>query len=296
MSSERVNSEAASSEPAKTPPSQWSPGSLGFSPNFVKLTPALIGFGVYSLFVSGVDWYTEGKITLSSNFHTLIGLILGLLLVFRTNTAYDRWWEGRKLWGQLVNDSRNFAVKIAACVRAEPRDKIEVAARLSAFALALKLHLRGGVKLQQLPTFEHSTDNPTHVPAYIVARIYDRLERWRHAEQLGGFELLFLDRHAAALLDICGACERIKKTPISRGYRRFILQSIWVYLATLPWGLVDFLGWWTAPVTVVVAYMMLGIEVLAEHAEDPFGTDADDLPLDDICATIDRSMHEIVDW
>lgn len=296
MSSNPASSNPADSARAKDLPPKLFSGLFSFSPNFVKLLPVLFGIGVYSLFVSGVDSYTGGAITLTASFHTLIGLILGLLLVFRTNTAYDRWWEGRKLWGQLVNDSRNFAVKIATCVRAEPRDKIEVAARLSAFATALKLHLRGGVKLQQLPTFEHSTDDPTHVPAYIVARIYDRLERWRHAEQLGGFELLFLDRHAAALLDICGACERIKKTPISGGYRRFILQSIWVYLATLPWGLVDYLGWWTAPVTMVVAYMMLGIEVLAEHAEDPFGNDADDLPLDDICATIDRSMHEIVDW
>jgi putative membrane protein len=263
--------------------------------NFKKMSPMLAGIGVYCLVVSGVDHYTGGAIHLTAGFHTLIGLMLGLLLVFRTNTAYDRWWEGRKLWGQLVNDCRNFAVKIAACVRAEQRDKIEIADRLSAFAFALKDHLRGGVKLQSLETFEHDEEQPEHVPSYIVARIYDRLERWRLSDQLGGFELLFLDRHAAALLDICGGCERILKTPISRGYRRFILQSIWVYIVTLPWGIVDDIGWWTAPVTIVVAYLLVGIEVLAEQAEDPFGTDIDDLPLDDICATIDRNLQEIVE-
>lgn len=263
--------------------------------NFTKTMPALIGVGLYCLFVSLIDDRTGGAIHLTPSFHTLIGLMLGLLLVFRTNTAYDRWWEGRKLWGQLVNDCRNFAVKIETCVRAEQRDKIEVADRLSAFAVALKQHLRGGVKLQDLPPFADDREQPAHVPSYIVARIYDRLERWRLAEQLGGFELLFLDRHAAALLDICGACERILKTPISRGYRRFILQSIWVYILTLPWGLVDYLEWWTAPVTMLVAYLMVGIEVLAEQAEDPFGTDQDDLPLDDICATIDRNLKEIVE-
>ncbi|MCE9603459.1 MAG: hypothetical protein K8U03_00995 [Planctomycetia bacterium] len=261
-----------------------------------KTVPVVIGIGLYCLVVSGIDQITGGAIHLTPAFHTLLGLILGLLLVFRTNTAYDRWWEGRKLWGQLVNETRNFAVKIATCVRAEPRDKIEIAERLSAFAFALKDHLRGGVRLQDLPTFHDSTEQPKHVPSFIVARIYDRLERWRHSEQLGGFELLFLDRHAAALLEICGSCERIHKTPISGGYRRFIMQSIWVYVLTLPWGLVDTLEWWTAPVTMLVAYLMVGIEVLAEEAEDPFGTDGDDLPLDELCATIDRSLHEIVDW
>lgn len=263
--------------------------------NFKKMLPALVGIGLYCLGVSWFDQYSGGAIKLTASFHTLIGLMLGLLLVFRTNTAYDRWWEGRKLWGQLVNDSRNFAIKIATCVRAEQRDKLEIADRLSAFAYALKEHLRGGVKLQTLPTFEHDEEQPKHVPAYIVSRIYDRLERWRLAEQLGGFELLFLDRHAAALMDICGACERILKTPIAGGYRRFILQSIWVYIVTLPWGIVDDLQWWTAPVTMVVAYLMVGIEVLAEQAEEPFGTDPDDLPLDDICATIDRNLDEIVE-
>lgn len=263
--------------------------------NFLKLLPFLLGIGLYSLLVAWLDVVTVESIKLSANFHTLIGLMLGLLLVFRTNTAYDRWWEGRKLWGQLVNDSRNFAIKIATCVRAEQRDKIEIADRLSDFAVALKEHLRGGVKLQDLPSFADDQEQPKHVPSYIVARIYDRLERWRLAEQLGGFELLFLDRHAAALMDICGACERILKTPIAGGYRRFILQSIWVYVLTLPWGLVDSLGWWTAPITMVVAYLMVGIEVLAEQAEEPFGTDPDDLPLDDICATIDRNLQEIVE-
>jgi len=263
--------------------------------NLRKTLPMVLGVGLYGLVVSLVDALTKDSIRLTSNFHALIGLMLGLLLVFRTNTAYDRWWEGRKLWGQLVNESRNFAVKIETCVRAEQRDKIELADRLSAFAVALKEHLRGGCKLQDLAPFRDSTDHPKHVPAYIVARIYDRLERWRLAEQLGGFELLFLDRHAAALLDVCGACERILKTPISGGYRRFIQQSIGVYVLTLPWGLVDTVGWWTAPVTMVVAYMMIGIEVLAEQAEDPFGTDPDDLPLDAICATIDRSLDEIIE-
>ena len=264
-----------------------------FTSNLGRTVTWVAGLALYSWSVALFDQKVR-ELHLTATFHTLLGLMLGTLLVFRTNTAYVRWWEGRKLWGQLVNESRNFAVKIAACVRAEPRDKTAIAERLSAFAFALRDHLRGGCKLQQVPGYADSKDAPDHVPSYIAKQIYERLERWRQAEQLGGFELLFLDRHASALLDICGGCERIRKTPIARGYRRFIRQAIGVYLVTLPWGIVDLLGYWVAPIVLVVSYLMIGIEVLAEDIEEPFGTDPDDLPLDDICRTIDHSVREIV--
>lgn len=258
---------------------------------FVWLVPLTL----YAAAVAVLDWfYGYDLIRLSAGFHTLLGLVLGMLLVFRTNTANDRWWEGRKLWGQLVNDSRNLAIKIQTCVQAEPNEKLEVARQLSAFAVALKEHLRGGLRLRDLPPFADATDRPQHVPQYIARTIYDRLERWRRADQLGGFELLFLDEHAAALMNVCGGCERIRKTPIARSYRTFIRQSIAMYLATLPWGVVDLLHWWTIPVTMVVGYFMVGVEVIAEDVEEPFGTGDDDLQLDAICATIDGSVTEIV--
>jgi putative membrane protein len=249
----------------------------------------------YAAAVVALDVAFGGDVVrITAGFHTLLGLVLGLLLVFRTNTAYDRWWEGRKLWGQLVNDTRNLAIKIQTCVQAEQREKQELAVRLAAFSVALKEHLRSGLKLKSLPAFAATTDDPVHVPAYIAETIYERIERWRQSDQVGGFELLFLDRHAAALMDICGGCERIKKTPIAGSYRTFIRQSIAIYLVTLPWGVLDLLGWWTVPVTLIVGYFMIGIEVLAEDVEEPFGTGDDDLQLDAICETIDRSIREIV--
>jgi ion channel-forming bestrophin family protein len=251
---------------------------------------------LYAAGVAGLDaMYEYRLIIITPTFHTLLGALLGLLLVFRTNTAYDRWWEGRKLWGQLVNECRNFAVKIETCVRAEPRDKGELANRLWAFSVALKQHLRGVARLAELPTFEGDPANPGHVPAYVVARIYDRLERWRQADQLGGFELLFLDRHAAALLDVCGGCERIRNTPIAPSYRRFIRHAIGIYLITLPWGLVDQFHWWLIPISALVGYLMIGVEVLAEDVEEPFGTGPDDLKLDELCDSIGRSVNEIVE-
>ncbi|MDX1944512.1 MAG: bestrophin family ion channel [Pirellulaceae bacterium] len=265
-------------------------------PIFGRIWMIVASLGIYSGIVLLVDsYYLHHVKTISSELHGVLGLILGLLLVFRTNTSYDRWWEGRKLWGQLVNDSRNLAIKVQTCVRAASAEKHQLGRWLIDFALALKGHLRGGLPLQKLPGFEDATEQPKHVPAYVAGRIYDQLERWRQANQLGGFELWFLDQHAGALMNVCGACERIQKTPISISYRWFIRQSIGIYLITLPWGLLDTFGNWTIPAMVLLSYFMIGVELIAEEIEDPFGQDADDLMLDDICLAIEKSVREIMD-
>jgi len=231
---------------------------------------------------------------IGAGFHGFLGLVLGLLLVFRTNTSYERWWEGRKLWGQLVNESRNLAIKVRTCVHASPADLQQLGAWLVAFAYGLKGHLRGGVKLTQLPGFHNECQDPPHVPAFISARIYEQFEAWRRENKVGGFELLFLDDHAAALMNICGACERIQKSPISPSYRLFIRQLIGIYLLTLPWGLVDTLGYWAVAGVAMLSYFMIGLELIAEEIEDPFGDSEDDLKLGDLCATIQHSVIGIL--
>ncbi len=249
----------------------------------------------YAAFVCWIEYtFFDEFVELGSQLFAVMGLVLGTLLVFRTNTSYDRWWEGRKLWGQLVNDSRNLAIKVETCVQAEEAEKDQLGQWLIDFAYALKGHLRGGIQLAELPGFEANTDRPKHVPAYLSEKIYDQLERWRQAEQIGGFELLFLDQHATSLMNVCGACERIQKSPISISYRWFIRQSIAIYLITLPWGLVKDFDWWTIPVMALITYFMLGVEMIAEEIEDPFGDHEDDLKLDEICHVIERSVREIM--
>jgi putative membrane protein len=267
------------------------------TPIFGRIWAVVAALAVYGVVVILLDSHFDIPITsVGAQFHGILGLVLGTLLVFRTNTSYDRWWEGRKLWGQLINDSRNLAIKVQTCVRAAPEDKLRLGRWLSNFAYALKGHLRGGVKLAELPGFaemkiEHE---PPHVPAYVAGRIYEQFEEWRQGDQLGGFELLFLDQHAAQLMNICGACERIQKSPISVSYRWFIRQSIAIYLLTLPWGLVATFGWWTDPAVAMLGYFMVGVEMIAEQIEDPFGVSEDDLMLDDLCHSIERSVTEML--
>jgi putative membrane protein len=267
------------------------------TPIFGRIWATVAALAAYAAVVVLIDSYFDVYITSAgAPFHGFLGLVLGTLLVFRTNTSYDRWWEGRKLWGQLVNDSRNLAIKVETCVRADPVEKRRLGRWMSDFAFALKGHLRGGVRLADLPGFAAAKvqAEPAHVPAYITARIYEQFEAWRQSDQLGGFELLFLDEHAASLMSICGACERIQKSPISLSYRGFIRQSIAIYLLTLPLGLVQSFGWWTVVAVAMLGYFMIGLEMIAEQIEDPFGVSEDDLMLDEICQTIDRSIFAIL--
>jgi ion channel-forming bestrophin family protein len=267
------------------------------TPIFGRIWVTVAVLAVYAGIVEIIGTYVTLKVTtVGAQFQGFLGLVLGMLLVFRTNTSYERWWEGRKLWGQLVNDIRNLAIKVQTCVRADAEDKQRVGRWLCDFAFALKGHLRGGVKLTDLPGFAAATavPQPEHVPAYISSRMYEQFEDWRQKDQLGGFELLFLDQHAASLMNVCGACERIQKSPISLSYRWFIRQSIAIYMLALPWGLMQSFGWWTVPTVAMLGYFMIGVEMIAEAIEDPFGVDEDDLMLDELCRSIERSVSGIL--
>jgi putative membrane protein len=265
------------------------------TPIFGRIWVTVAALTGYAALVVLFDRYLLTHVeTVRPEFHGFLGLILGTLLVFRTNTSYDRWWEGRKLWGQLVNDSRNLAIKVQTCVRASEDEKRRLGSWLCDFAWALKGHLQSGVRLSDLSGFKTDTAHPNHVPSYISGRIYDQFEAWRQNDQLGGFELLFLDQHASSLMNICGACERIQKSPISVSYRWFIRQSIALYLLTLPWGLVESFRWWDVPATALLGYFMIGVEMIAEEIEDPFGESEDDLRLDDLCKSIERSVNSIL--
>ncbi len=116
---------------------------------------------------------------------------------------------------------------------------------------------------------------------------------WKASGAIDGDELRVIDAEALRLMDICGACERIQKTRIIRSYRVFARQVVLLFLLTLPWGIVEDFGWWTIPLTAMTAYFMLGLEVVAEHVEEPFGYDDDDLDLEGMCRTIDHSVNEI---
>lgn len=253
---------------------------------------------VYSLSVQWIDDHGfPAKKLLEADAALLTSVIMGILLVFRTNSAYDRWWEGRKLWGSLVNELRNFSIKAREYANLDERESAALAALMIGFAHGLKDHLRGTENMALIPqTSRVEKQNVSHLPLAISQLIYRSLHQWRIDGRVTEIEMLQLDRHARALMDICGGCERIRKSPIAGSYKLILWLGMTLYFVILPWLLVPTVDNFTVYMVTVGAYFVLSLEFLAEEVEEPFGSQANDLPLDDICKTIEDSMVDVLNY
>lgn len=230
------------------------------------------------------------------SFYSLLGFVISLLLVFRTNTAYDRWWEGRKQWGALVNDSRNMAVKITAMELDEETNNF-FARHITNFPKVCKEHLREGVDysiLNLLPEERTFLESVEHIPSGVVELIYSKLYQLRKAGKMSEEDILRLDRNLNGFLDCIGACERIRNTPIPYSYSMFFKKFIFVYVVTLPLAFVTNFSYFSALMATFMFYVLVSLEVLAEEIEDPFGTDENDLPTDQMATSIEGIVSTIL--
>lgn len=219
---------------------------------------------------------------------------MGLLLVFRTNSAYERWWEARKLWGQLVNDIRNLSIKTKQYVPQHDPRRNQIALFLIQYPQVLRDHLRGHLKVKAIEKDGAEIVSFGHVPMQVADTIYRRIAEWYKEGVIDGFTMMQMDVHARAMMDICGSCERILKSPIAGSYKFMIWAGITIYLALLPWLLVPIFDTFAILLVIISAYFVLGIEILAEEIERPFGLGANDLPLDAICLTIRDSVQSLL--
>ncbi|TAD77158.1 MAG: hypothetical protein EA001_11145 [Oscillatoriales cyanobacterium] len=229
-------------------------------------------------------------------------LVLGLLLVFRTNTAYDRFWEGRKLWGSITNTSRNLGRQIWVAVHESTpsvREQKVVALKLiAAFAGATKQHLRSAPVMEEvgdlvpLDLHDHLA-LANHGPLEISVRIATFLEDQRDRGNLTQYQLASLHGLLDLLVDALGGCERILRTPMPFAYAIHLRQLLLLYCLILPFELVAKVGPWTAMLVTIISFTLFGIEEIGEEIENPFGTDPNDLPLDLICRTIRQNMQDL---
>jgi putative membrane protein len=222
-------------------------------------------------------------------------LILGLLMSFRNGAAYARWWEGRSLWGKLVNDSRNLAAKCSAFVPAEALKSSRFAENLIGFADSLRLHLRDeNPKLSALRGFENDYDDPKHVPLYLVRRLFDITADWRRAGHIDHTILRNLDPQMSGLLDVAGGCEKIRYTPLSPTYTALLRTGLVLNVLAAPFLAVPEIGYWGLPIFVLVCIFLFGVELIDSIVEEPFGHDGDDLDLDRYCQTIRDSVNACI--
>lgn len=269
-----------------------------------KLAPSLLGMTAYCSLVAYVvtEYLHPGPDSDLKNIsimHSLLGFVISLLLVFRTNTAYDRWWEGRKAWGSLTNNSRNLALKLAHIL--EPTDEESrryFRAMIPNYAFALKNHLRGKAlptEWETCPGFDPvDVDLAKHQPNQIAMRLFGKMDELYKRGTIRPEHILVLNTEFSTFTEVCGICERIHSTPIPFSYSTFLKKFIAIYCTTLPLAYVLSLHYWVVPIVLIVFYVLASLELIAEEIEDPFGTDANDLPTDRLSHNIRKAVGELL--
>jgi putative membrane protein len=233
---------------------------------------------------------------------SLIGIALAVFLGFRNNASYDRWWEARKLWGQLLNESRSLTRQVFTLPsRPLPKEDLEAfLAALCALPHALRHQLRKSDPHDDLaarlpaPLFERVIAS-----RYKPATLLLYLGEWvQHQAQAGAIEpmaVLALDRNLNGLSDVIGGCERIVSTPLPFAYSVMIHRTVYFFCASLPFGLVDSIGVFTPVFAVFVAYTFMAHEAIASQLEEPFGTDDNDLALNTMSTMIEDALRDLHD-
>ncbi len=270
------------------------------SETFQKLLPMMLLIAIYTWVVvyaefEWLHWDQDPFVKHLTTVQTLLGFVLSLLLVFRTNTAYDRWWEGRKLWGNLVNNSRTLSLKLNAIIPTDDTAQREYFQKgISLYAHALKQHLRSKEMEIELDENWKEVLGQHHLPNQIAKRMIQRVFDLHKSNIINGHELQSLQTELNEFQNICGGCERIRNTPIPFSYNVFVKKFIFFYVMTLPVGYAVELHWLCIGLSCIVFYALASLEVIAEEIEDPFGNDSNDIPTDKICETIGNNCKQIL--
>lgn len=259
-----------------------------------------------AIFSAGIAYYELEYLNLSQKswvgnitvVHSLLGFALSLLLVFRTNTTYDRWWEARKQWGTLTNISRNFAVKLNAMLDESDKNSRQFFRKIiPMYSHSLFSFLRSDYTTFMLDESEHpelELETHKHGPNQIASLLFKKVNTLYKEGKISGEQLIILNNEIQDFTNVCGACERIKNTPIPQSYTSFLKKFIVIYVATLPIGYVFSIGYFVILAVPFIFYVLASLELIAESIEDPFGTDADDLPIEKISENIKKHVQEIL--
>jgi putative membrane protein len=267
-----------------------------------EVLPRSLMCGLFGIFIYILYLY-KVPVSLPILGTVIPNIVLGLLLVFRTNTAYERFWEGRKAWGVMVNTVRNLSRQILVAIAEKDvndrRAKIAAVKLLPAFAIALKLHLRSepinaelqanlaSEQFERLKTMNHPT---LEIAFWVSSYLQDQTRQ----QKLDRFQLNDMIQLLHQMIDVVGICERILKTPIPLAYSIHLKQLLLIYCLSLPFQMVAQLQWMTAPIVSLISFTLLGIEEIGIQIEDPFGHDPNDLPLDNICRTMMRNIEDLI--
>lgn len=277
-------------------PHQWGHHFFDLKGSMVReIVGRLLVVTLWATGVVAIHHYVQ-PVGIPNIMHGLVGVALGLLLVFRTNSSYDRFWEGRKLWGGIVNETRNLARASSVFLRErDPALYRTLVQWTVVFPYAAASGLRGdkdlGPIIAQLPSEEvRQVGTAQHVALAVSQRMSEALAEGRRRGHYNEYTQMALDQNVQQLIDYLGGCERIHKTPMPFAYMVHLRRALVIYCGSLPFALVESFGWGAAVATFFLSYVFFGIEEIGVEIEDPFGTDENDLPLDRICGVIQANL------
>lgn len=279
---------------------------------FRQLIPLMIAVSVYSGIITYLELHTflntdARELTRSiSTVFSILGFTLSLMLVFRTNSAYDRWWEGRKLWGDLTNSSRILANHVLGILPHEKRDiKARIAALMASFGYALRFHLKGEKMTSShllnelddvyLKQFIHKIEEAQHQPLVIYKELVQLFYQLKSEGLISDQDMYIIKSDLNKLMEVCGACERIKTTPIPFSYSAFLKKFIFFYVMLFPLIYAMHMSYFIIPVTVFILYVLSSIELIAEEIENPFDDAPNDLPTFKMAKNIALNVRMILD-
>jgi putative membrane protein len=201
--------------------------------------------------------------------------------------------------GALVNETRSLAIKLNAFIPpADAESREFFAGTITNYVFSVKDHLRGGANPEHLEETDglsrQELSRAAHIPNRIAASLFMRCSQLYADGRLSGDQLLILDKEIKAFTDMVGACERIKNTPIPYSYSIFMKKFIFIFTMSMPMGFITTFAYWDVPVVMFVFYVLVSLELIAEEIEDPFGKDANDLPMDEIAVRIRLNVRELL--
>jgi putative membrane protein len=260
-------------------------------------------FGSFALLITALHHSKRFNYELHTNVgpHEIAGAALGLLLVLRTNAGYDRWWEGRRLWGGIVNQTRNLTIGALSYGPADRAWREQIVRWTAAFAHATRLGLRdqrqssslegllGCEAAKSLLSCHHM---PNAVAVHLGTLLRDAIDNFG----MSPLAYHHLENQRAILIDHMGACERIRSSPLPLAYRIEIRRFLVLFLITLPFAILDEAGWFTPIAVMLVAAPILSLDKIGTELQFPFSvTSLNHLPLDQLCLKIETDLLALLD-
>jgi putative membrane protein len=268
-------------------------------PKLLSRLLLLFALSVIVVFAKGILFHY--KIPLNPAPFTLFGIALALFLGFRNNASYDRFWEARKLWGALLNDTRSLARQAIGLSGYLP-NSIEIGTfvnYLVAFTYALKHQLRHTDAADDLqkrlpPDIYPDVKGAIYKPVMLMKQMAIWLKTAKEQGKIDSIQQVAFDENLGRLSDIVGGCERIASTPIPYTYRILLHRTVYFYCFLLPFGFVDSLGWFTPLIVIFIAYTFVALEAIADEIEEPFGIEPNDLALNAMSLMIETTLLEMI--